>query len=200
MRERLPSLTALLLLVILVIGTWWAAYYTHSTVELDPPRRQTHEPDSWAKHFIMLRTDEKGFAINRLEGDYMEHFPDDDSYHLDEVNVTIRQEANPVTTGTADTAIMDQGGARIQMIGNAYIHREPDEKGDIFTIRSEQLTLLPHEDKIQTEEPAVVVNGAHTMQGKGMYYDNTTRQLQVHQKTHVIMSPPNSPNPNASTP
>ena len=197
MRDRLPSLTALLLLIILVIGTWWAAYYTHSTVELDPPRRQTHEPDSWAKHFIMLRSNENGFAINRLEGAYMEHFPDDDSYHIDKAHVTLSQENNPVTTGTADVAIMDQGGDRIQMIGHAYIHRQPDEKGDVFTISSEQLTLLPQKDSIQTQSPAVVVNGAHTLKGKGMYYDNTTRQLQVYQNTHVIMSPSHSTNVNA---
>lgn len=200
MRERLPSLTALVLLSILVGGTWWAAYYTQNTVELDPPRRQTHEPDSWAKNFIMLRTDEKGFAINRLEGDYMEHFPDDDSYHLDDAQITLRQESNPVTTGSSEVAIMDQGGSRIQMIGNAYIHRQPDEKGDIFTIRSETLTLFPHEDKIRTEDPAVVVNGSHTLQGKGMYYDNTTRQLQVHQNTHTIISPSNSTDSNAPAP
>lgn len=199
MRERLPSLTALTLLAALVAGTWWAAHYTHSTVELDPPRRHTHEPDSWAKGFVMLRTDEHGIAINRLEGDYMQHYPDDDSYHLDKARVTINQQDNPISSATSDIAIMDQGGARVQMIGNAYVHRQPDEKGDIFTISSKQLTLYPDQDKVETDDPAVIVNGSQTLQGKGMYYDNNSRQLQVHQNAHVTIPPSNTPSADAPT-
>lgn len=200
MRERLPTLTAFFLLLTLVIGTWWAANYTHTTVELDPPRRQTHEPDTWAKDFVMLRTDEKGVAINRLEGDFMQHYPDDDSYHLNQATVTVHQNNNPATTASADTAIMDQGGTRVQMIGNAYVQRQPDEKNSVFSIRSPQLTLYPDQDKVQTEEQAVVVNGSHTLKGKGMYYDNTSRQLQVNQNTHVTLTPSNSPRAHTPAP
>lgn len=200
MRERLPAITALFFLAALVAGTWWAAYYTHSTVELDPPRRETHEPDSWATDFVMLRTDENGIAINRLEGDKMLHYPDDDSYHLDQARITVNQDQNPLTTATSDVAIMDQGGARVQMIGDAYIHRQPDQDGAIFTIRSEQLTIYPDQDQIQTDDPAVVVNGSHTLKGIGMRYDNNTQQLQVLQDAHVTMTPTNSSSAVTPTP
>lgn len=199
MRDRLPGITALALLTILVAGTWWAAHYTQSTIELDPPSRSTHEPDSWAEHFVMLRTNEQGVAINRLEGDFMQHYPDDDSYHVDKITVKIQQNENPLTTGTSDTAIMDQGGAQIQMTGNALIKRQPDENGNIFSINSAQLTLLPHEDRIHTKHPATVMNGNQTLQGKGMYYDNSTRQLRVLQNTEVTM-PPTSTSTTASAP
>lgn len=189
MRERLPTLTTFLLLIALVMGTWWAAHYTNTTVELDPPRKSTHEPDSWAKDFTMLQSNEKGVAANRLEGSFMLHYPDDDSYHLDNAIAKTYKEENPITTGTADTAIMDQGGERIQMIGNAAIQRQPNEKGELFSIKSHQLTLFPQQDKIHTTDPAVVIDGPNTLQGKGMYYDNNTRELQVLEQSHVIMSP-----------
>lgn len=192
MRERLPSITALVLLATLVAGTWWAAHYTSSAVNLDPPRRQTHDPDSWAQGFVMLRTDENGMAISRLEGTEMLHYPDDDSYHVTQAKATTQQSENPMTTATSDTAIMDQGGDRIQMIGNAYVLRQPDAKGDLFSIRSPHLTLYPDQDLMQTDAPAIVVNGSHTLKGKGMYYDNTTRQLQVLEDTHVTLTPSNS--------
>ena len=189
MRERLPTLTTFLLLLVLVLGTWWAAHYTQTTVELDPPRKNTHEPDSWAKDFSLLQSNENGIAANRLEGSFMLHYPDDYSYHLDNAIATVYKEENPITTGTSDVAIMDQGGERIQMIGNASIHRQPNEKGELFSISSHQLTLFPHQDKIQTTDPAVVIDGPNTLKGKGMYYDNNTRQLQVIEQSHVIMSP-----------
>lgn len=191
MRERLPTLTTFILLIALVIGTWWAAHYTKTTVELDPPQKYTHEPDSWAKDFIMLQSNEQGIAANRLEGRFMQHYPDDDSYHLEQVIARVYKEDNPITTGTSDTAIMDQGGERIQMIGNALVERQPNAKGELFSIQSHQLTLLPHQDKIHTTDPAIIRDGPNTLTGKGMYYDNNTRQLQVLEQSHVILSPKN---------
>lgn len=193
MRERLPSLVALLLLTLLVISTWWAANYTLSTVELDPPRRQTHEPDAWAKDFVMLRTNEDGIAINRLEGDTMVHYPDDDSYHLDEALVTVNQIQNPIVTAQANEAIMDQDGARIQLVGDAQIFRQADANGNPLSIRSEHIVLYPNQDTMETDEPAVVVNGPHTLEGVGMTYDNNTRQLQVHRDSRVTMTPTSPP-------
>lgn len=193
MRERLPSLVALLLLSLLVISTWWAANYTLSTVELDPPPRQTHEPDTWAKHFVMLRTNEDGIAINRLEGDYMLHYPDDDSYHLDEVLVTVNQIENPIITAKSNHAIMDEAGERIQLLGDALIYRQPDAEGNPFSIRSEHLILYPNQDTIQTDEPAVVVNGSRTLEGTGMTYNNNTQQLQVHRDSRVTLTPTSAP-------
>lgn len=191
MRERLPFFTAIVLLTILVISTWWAAHYTNSTIDLDPPRRHTHEPDSWAKDFVMLRTDEKGMVINRLDGKFMQHYPDDDSYHLEQVIVTVQQEENPITTARSDTAIMDQDGERVQLIGNATVLRQADAKGDQFSVTSDTLTLHPNQDTVQTNDPAVVVNGPNTLKGKGMYYDNTTRQLRVLNNSQATLKPSN---------
>ena len=77
MRERFAIIFSLLIMVTLVIGTWWAADYSQRAVDIDPPARKTHEPDSWTKNFILLRTDAKGLVINRLEGDRLDHVPDD---------------------------------------------------------------------------------------------------------------------------
>lgn len=193
MRERLPSLVALLLLTLLVISTWWAANYTLSTVALDPPPRQTHEPDAWSNDFVMLRTNEDGIAINRLEGSYMLHYPDDDSYHLDDVQVAVNQIENPMITAESNSAIMDQEGDRIQLIGDALIYRQPDTEGNPFSIRSEHIVLYPNQDTIETDKPAVVVNGPRTLEGIGMTYNNNTRQLHVHQASRVTLTPTPAP-------
>src|SRR3546814_3752627 len=63
----------------------------------------------------MVRTDTTGVAINRLEGDYMQHYPDDDSYEITKARAIGQQPGSPITIGTSNTAIMDQGGERIVM-------------------------------------------------------------------------------------
>lgn len=188
MKDRLPSVVAVILLIGLVFGTWWAAEYAQRAVHIDPPRRVTHEPDHWAVNFTMLRGDEAGMPINRLEGDYMEHFPDDDSYEVTQARAIGRQPGSPLTVGTSDTAVMDQDGSRITMTGNAHVNRQPDEENRELDVKSDVLIILPDEDVIYTDHPALVVHGNSTMNGKGMRYDNETRQLQVYSATDVKIS------------
>jgi lipopolysaccharide export system protein LptC len=190
MKERAPALIAVVLLLSLVFGTWWAADYAQRAILTDPPRRITHEPDSWARDFVMVRTDEAGIAINRLEGNYMQHYPDDDSYEITTVKATGQQPGSPITIGTSDTAVMDQDGSRVVMTGNAHVHRQADPAQDraALDVTSDQLTLMPDEDVVFTDKPALVINGKSTMNGKGMRYDNNTRQLQVFSATGVKIS------------
>ncbi len=188
MKDRAPSLIALVLLLVLVSGTWWAADYAQRSIATDPPRRVTHEPDSWAKSFVMVRTDATGVAINRLEGDTMQHYPDDDSYEITMAKATGQQPGTPVTVGTSNTAVMDQDGARIIMTGDAHVHRYADQDRPALDVRSEQLTLRPDDNLVLTDLPAHVVNGSSTMNGTGMRYDNNTRQLQVFSASDVKIS------------
>lgn len=188
MRERLPTFVSILLLITLVAGTWWAADYTQRAIEVDPAPRATHEPDSWAQNFTLVRSNDQGIAINRLEGDHMLHFPDDDSYEITTARAIGNRANSPITIATSDTAIMDQDGARITMQGNAHVHRLPDAERKALDVNSEILIILPDEDVVYTDIPAVVVNGNSTMRGKGMRYDNNTRQLEVFSASDVKIS------------
>ncbi|MBV6273326.1 LPS export ABC transporter periplasmic protein LptC [Alcaligenaceae bacterium CGII-47] len=188
MKDRIPSLVAVFLLALLVIGTWWAADYTLRSVTIDPPRRITHERDSWSEHFVMIRTDPTGIAINRLEGNYMEHYPDTDAYEVTHARAIGQQPGNPITIGTSDKAVLDQNGERIVMTGHAHLHRLADAERKALDVRSEVLTLKPNEDLVYTDQPALVINGQSTMRGTGMRYDNHTRQLTVYSASDVKIS------------
>lgn len=185
MKDRFPSLIALSLLLMLVISTYWAADYAQRAIPSDPPRRVTHEMDAWSRHFVMLRTDPTGRPINRLEGEYAEHFPDNDSYRITQPRAIGQREASPITVGVAKTAIMEQGGKRIIMNGDAHVHRQPDANNDVLDVRSQQLILLPDDDVVYTDLPAEVIKGRSRMNGKGMRYNNKTRQLQVSAAANV---------------
>lgn len=185
MKERVPALVATALLIFLVIGTWWAADYTQRAVTIEPPRRITHEPDAWSSNFVMVRTDANGVAINRIEGDYLEHFPDDDSYEVKQARATGQRADSPITVGTSNVAIMDRDGSRIIMRGDAHLHRQPYDDRPALNVTSEELILLPDEDVAYTDLPAVVVNGKSTMEGTGMRYDNAKRTLQVFSSSDV---------------
>ncbi|ARP79668.1 LPS export ABC transporter periplasmic protein LptC [Bordetella genomosp. 8] len=189
MKERFPSLIALFLLLVLVVGTWWAADYTQRAVPIDPPRRLTHEMDAWSRNFVMVRTGEDGKPINRMEGDYGEHYPDDDSYVVTNPRAVGLRPNTPITVATSQTATMYQGGKRIVMDKDAHMHRQPDADTPPLDVRSEQLVILPDEDTISTTLPALVTRGQSRMNGTGMKYNNKTRQLEVFSSTNVEIAP-----------
>lgn len=188
MKQRIPSLVALALLISLVILSWWAAEHTLRSVVLDDPRRLTHEPDAWAERFVMVRTNTAGEAINRLEGDWMTHYPDDDSYEVDTARAVGQRLGSPVTVATGNKAIMDKGGSRITLNGDAHLHRVPYEDRPALDVTSEQLIMLPDEDVAYTDLPALVVNGKSRINGKGMRYDNDSRTLEVLSASDVKIS------------
>jgi len=179
MKDRLPALVALILLLTLAALTWWAADYAQRAIPTDPPARLTHEPDAWGERIVMLRTDLQGLPINRLEGDYMEHFPDDDSYEVTQPRATGLRADNPVTIGTARHAVIDQDGLRVTLNGQARLHRLADGTRAALEISSEQLIILTDQDVVQTTLPARVTQGASSMEGVGMRYDNRARQLDI---------------------
>ena len=67
---------------------------------------------------------------------------------------------------------MEQGGKRIVMNGDAYVHRQPDANNDLLDVRSQQLIILPDEDVVYTDLPAEVLKGRSRMNGTGMHYNN----------------------------
>ncbi len=188
MRDRLPTLIAIVLLLALVAGTWWAADYTQRSIPVEAPRRLTHEPDSWAERFVMLRTDATGMAVNRMEGEHVVHYPDDDSYEITQARAIGQRADMPITIGTSDVALMDQDGKRITMRGNAHLHRVADAERDAMDVTSEELIMLPDDNLAYTDLPARVVHGKSVMHGTGMQYDNNTRQLRVLSASDVKIS------------
>lgn len=188
MRDRFPSIVAVCLLALLVLGTWWASDYTLNTIQIDPPRRITHERDSWSDHFVMIRTNEQGIAINRLTGTAMEHYPDTDSYDITRPRAVGHQPDSPVTVGTADMGTMTRNGDQIVLNGHAHLRRLPDPENNLLDVRSDQLIIEPDRDLVHTDHPALVINNHSTMRGKGMRYDNRTRELSVHAASDVKIS------------
>jgi len=189
MKDRFPTIASIVILTGLVIGTWFAAEYTQRAVELDAPAKQTHEPDSWGKVLVMLRTDEQGIATSRVEGEYMEHFPDDDSYDIITPRAMSIKADKPTLVGTSQMATVLDDGNRIIMKKDAVVMRLPSQETDPLNVSSEEITMLMDEDVAFTHLPALAIRERSTLKGIGMRYDNKTGELKVLEATDVEIAP-----------
>lgn len=189
MRDRFPTIASVVILASLVVGTWFAAQQTQRAVALNAPAKQTHEPDSWGKTMLMLRTDETGKPISRIEGDYMEHFPDDDSYDIHYPRAFSIKPDQPTLVGTARLATVLDDGNRIVMKEDALVMRLANERSEPLNVSSQEITLLINEDVAYTDLPATAVRNRSTLKGVGMRYDNKTGELKVFDSTDVEIAP-----------
>ena len=189
MKERFAITVSLVILTLLVMGSWWAAEYSQRAVEIDPPVRLTHERDHWATQIVLVRTDEKGLVIHRLEGDLMEHFPDDKSYDVIRPRAFGLKADSPLTIATSQTATVFDEGDRIVMKGDVVLLRLADAERQPLNFRSDEVTLLIKKDLAYTDLPAIATSGRSRMSGTGMRYNNATQQLDVFKSSDVEIAP-----------
>jgi lipopolysaccharide export system protein LptC len=189
MKDRFPTIASTVILAALVVGTWFGAHYTQRAVTPDAPPKHTHEPDSWGKVLTIVRTDENGYAISRVEGEYMEHFPDDGSYDVIQPRAYSVKPDSPPMVATSQLATVLDDGNRIVMKKDAIMMRLPDESREPLSVTSDEITLLLNEDVAYTDLPALAVDGRSTLNGVGMKYDNKTGKLDVSQSTDVVIAP-----------
>jgi len=189
MKERASIVVSIIILALLVMGSWWAVDQSQRAVQIDPPSRLTHERDTWAQKIVLVRTNDKGIVIHRLEGDLMEHFPDDKSYELHSPLAYTLKEENPLTVATSKIAFIYDEGNRIVMRGDAVLLRLGDDERQPLNFRSEEITMLVDKDLAYTDLPAVATSGRSRMSGVGMRFNNATQQLDVFQSTDVDIAP-----------
>lgn len=189
MKDRFPTVASIVILLALVVGTWFGAQYTQRAVQIDVPAKRTHEPDSWGQVMTMVRTNETGHAVSRIEGAYMEHFPDDDSYDIIQPRAFSLNPGSPTMVGTSLLATVLDDGNRVVMKQDAILMRLGDKERQPLNVTSEQITLLLNEDVAFTDLPALAVQGRSTLNGVGMRYDNKTGELKVLESTDVEIAP-----------
>lgn len=201
MKERFPTVASVVILTALVIGTWFAAEYTKQAVELNAPAKQSNDPDSWGRVITMIRSDESGFAITRIEGQYMERFPMDDSYEITHPRAMSLRPEQPALMGVAQFATVLDEGNRIVMREDAVLMRLPTESTDPLNITSQEITMLVEQNIAYTELPALAVRSRSTLKGVGMRFDNKTGELKVFDSTDVEIAPRARPaqSPNAES-
>lgn len=206
MKEKFSIVFLITILVTLVMGTWWAAEYAQNAVEIDPPSKNTHEFDNWAKNPVIVRTNLQGNVITRLEGDRMEHYPDDDSYEVEKPRAFSLRPENPLTVGTSIAATIYDEGDKIIMKGDAVLMRLGDAQHQPLNFRSDQITILVKEDISYTDLPGIAVSGRSRLTGIGMRYNNATSEIDVFKSSDMIIAPKDkkdsqdSPQPATSKP
>lgn len=179
--------------------TWWAADYADRAFPVDPDFAPNQEPDAWSGAFTMLQADENGIPVTRLDGTQLRHYPHDDSYEIDDPELISQRLDSPRVIASSNIAYAYNNITLVHMIGNGHVHRFPTADSKALDITSEKLIVHPDEDIIETDQPAVVIQGDSRLVGDGMKYNNNTRKLEVYANSGVRIAPKDMPSSNSNS-
>ena len=86
-RESVVGYLPLMLMVGLALGTWLVAKNTPGLLSSSGPAVVKHEPDYTLDQFNLQRFDADGALKVEIQGEHMQHFPDDDIMEVEQIRV-----------------------------------------------------------------------------------------------------------------
>ncbi len=178
--DQMAALISLVLLGILAIMTYYLAEFAGRDDKVNRPRKLTHEQDYYVEHFALTRLDSQGQPSFTLTAAQLKHFPDDDSTEYSRPKLVSLDPSKPKVTLTADRGNSTSEGEETHLHDNVLLTREATATSEPLTISAEYMLLLSNDDIARTDRLVRIVNGSSVLTGTGMEFNNSTRQLELH--------------------
>ena len=181
--DTVSTYLPLLLMAVLALGTWWLVKNTplfESDRATAPPR---HEPDYTMSRFLVQRFGASGAMRAQIEGDLMRHYPDTDTFEIDNPRIRAIGDDGRLTTATARQALSNRDGSEVQLTGGARIVREATATEAAIEFRGNFLHFFQYAERLRSHLPVVVTQGGTEIRADSMVYDNLARVLDL--KGHV---------------
>ncbi len=156
----------LLLMAVLALGTWWLVKNTplfEGDRAVAPLR---HEPDYTMTQFMVQRFGASGAMRVQIEGDLMRHYPDTDTFEIDNPRIRTIGDDGRATTNIAT----------------------PTQTAIEF--RGEFLHYFQFTERVRSHLPVVVTQGGSEIRADAMAYDNLARVLDLKGRVRAVLTPP----------
>ena len=184
----------LLLMALLALGTWWLVKNTPMFEAERTPAALRHEPDYTMTQFMVQRFSPRGAMRVQLEGDLMRHYPDTNTFEIDNPRIRAIGEDGRATLATARTALSNRDGSEVQLKGGAHVVREARSNGNTteqaVEFRSEFLHYFQFSERVRSHLPVVVTQGGSEFRADAMNYDNLARVLSLKGRVRAVLSSP----------
>ena len=187
MRFSTTRLFPLGLMLVLALLTFWL----DRAVREDPaqPKGRRHDPDYLVHNFTSTKFNHRGGAETVISAAQMRHFPDDDSTELISPRVVQAKPAEPRFTVSADRGVLAREGDEIFLYDNVLLVREADGARPEARMSTSFLHILRDRSIIRTDREVTIVEGRRSLSGRGMEYNNDSRELVLHSDVRARFEP-----------
>jgi lipopolysaccharide export system protein LptC len=176
-RVRLAALLAFA--AILALGSFWVLDVMRTSIEDNTPQTKRSEPDYYVEQFHFVRAAKTGQGRYYVSGARMLHFPQSDTYEIQQPVVKGVRSDEPPTTIRAKRAVADPNTNQVQLFDNVQMDRPGSAQTKPMHLNSEYLLILPDDDIVKTDRPVVITFADSILRGTGMFVNHATREFKL---------------------
>jgi lipopolysaccharide export system protein LptC len=154
-------------------------FYLERTVREDdsPPALRRHDPDYLVTNFTTTTYNREGAAETIMSAAQMVHYPDDDTTELVSPHVVQAKPNEPRLTVRAERGQLSRDGDEIFLYGSVLLVREATAEKPEARMTTEFLHILRERSLVRSDKPVKFVEGGRSLTGRGMEYNNESREL-----------------------
>ena len=165
----------LALMLTLALLTFWL---DRAVREEEPhPSLRRHDPDYLVDNFVSTTYNRGGAADMVLSAEKMLHYPDDNSIALVEPRMTQSRPEQPRFRVRADRGELKREGDELFLYDNVLLLREADADKPEARMTTSFLHIVRDRALVLTDREVTIVEGPRSLRGRGMEYNNATREL-----------------------
>ena len=187
-REAVVGYLPLILMVALALGTWLVAKNTPGLLAPSGPAVVKHEADYTLDDFNLERFDPRGALKVEIQGEHMQHFPDDDIMEVEQIRVVSTAPDGRRMIATALHGRARGDSSEVWLDGQAQIVSEAEGQLPI-QMNGEHLHAMPKLRLVDSKSMVIVRQGDSEFNADGMEYDDNSRLLTLHGNVHALMQP-----------
>jgi lipopolysaccharide export system protein LptC len=154
-------------------------FYLERTVREEdaPPALRRHDPDYFVTNFTTTTYTRDGAAETVMSAERMVHYPDDDTTELFAPRVIQAKPNEARYSVRAQRGQLSRDGDEIFLYGDVLLVRDASEQAPEARMTTEFLHVLRDRSLVRTDRHVNIVEGSRALSGRGMEYNNESREL-----------------------
>ncbi|MBC7604831.1 MAG: LPS export ABC transporter periplasmic protein LptC [Ramlibacter sp.] len=192
--ERSSVYLPIILMGVMALGTYWLARSTPTAGPAQAQKSARHEPDSIMRGFSVKTFDAQGRLKSEVFGKEARHFPDTETFEIDQPRLRSFNQRDELTVATAKTAISNADGSEVQLIGDAVVTRDAsmDKEGHArprLVFRGEFLHVFVETEHVRSHKPVELTRGNDRFTADSMEFDNIEQVMELKGRVRGVIEP-----------
>jgi lipopolysaccharide export system protein LptC len=183
-------LAAVLLALAAALSSWllWQLREEDGPPQLVGPPRSDYHVDQ----FELLAFDEAGAEAFSLRGPRLSRHPALGTFDIEQPRLRLPGEGEG-WQGRAERGWISADATRVRLTGNVDLRGGAPRRGGALRLRSEELELLPRENRALSAQPVTVTGPGSILRGRGLRADLDAKRVELLAEVTGRYEPPPAP-------
>ena len=176
--QRLRVWSPVLPLLLLLGATYWLNQQVQPLPQKSDGNKR-HDPDFIVSKFSATSLNEQGTPSFVLSAQKMVHYPDDDTTHLDDLQLSSLYPDQPPIYTSAKHGEISSKGNEVFLRDEVKLVRAAHAAQSEMTLTTTFLHAVPDLGLMDTDQPITMKDAHNILSATGMKYDNKARVLKL---------------------